>query len=357
MRDILQEKFANEYVEYSESGILYLCPRFGKCRVGIKIFQKLKPKRILIAVPDLNIKKSWNDEFKILKFEGDVVFTTFLSLHKYKKYKFDLIVIDEIHLLSEAQIDHLKEYTPRILGLTGTLASDTEYTLREQLNLEVISRYSITQAIKDGIICDYEINIVTCKLDSKKLQVFNKRTKTEKAQYEAYSFVISKLEKMGKETLFMRLARMRLIQSSIAKIETTKKLLEKFKDERVLIFCGQKKIADSLGCNSYHSSSDNDTLTEFAEGNGNHLAVVKLGNTGITYKPLSKVIINYFDSNPENLAQKINRCMAMEYGKHKSSIWIVSTDESVELKWLKKALQFFDPTKIKYYDIERNLEK
>lgn len=357
MRDILQEKFANEYIEYSESGILYLCPRFGKCRVGIKIFQKLKSKRILIAVPDLNIRKSWMDEFKTMNYEGDVVFTTFLSLHKYKKYKFDLLVVDEIHLLSEAQIDHLKDYNPRILGLTGTLATDTENTLRSELDLEVISRYSITEAIRDGIICDYEINIVTCKLDNSKLQVFNKRTRTEKTQYEAYSFVISKLEKLGKETLYMRLARMRLIQSSLAKIETTKKLLDKFKDERVLIFCGQKKIADSLGCDSYHSSSDSDALTEFAEGEGKHLAVVKLGNTGITYKPLSKVIINYFDSNPENLAQKINRCMAMEYGKKKSSIWIVSTDESVELKWLKRALQFFDPSKIKYYDIKGDLEK
>jgi hypothetical protein len=77
---------------------------------------------------------------------------------------------------------------------------------------------------------------------------------------------------------------------------------------------------------------------------------VKIGNTGVTYKPLNHVIINYFDSNAENLAQKINRCMGMEYNNpdKKAHIYIISTDEIVELNWLNKALEFFDRTKIKY---------
>jgi hypothetical protein len=151
--------------------------------------------------------------------------------------------------------------------------------------------------------------------------------------------------------MFMRLARMRLIQSSVAKTNATKALLAKHKDERVLVFCGVTKIADNLGIPSYHSkSSEKQLFEDFAEGKGNHLAVVKIGNTGVTYKPLNKVIINYFDSNAENLAQKINRCMAMEYSTpdKKAHIYIVSTTEPTELKWLQKALEFFDTNKIKY---------
>ena len=151
--------------------------------------------------------------------------------------------------------------------------------------------------------------------------------------------------------MFMRLARMRLIQSSLAKVKATRALLEKHADERVLVFCGVTKIADNLGIPSYHSkSSEKQLFEDFAEGKGNHLAVVKIGNTGVTYKPLNKVIINYFDSNAENLAQKINRCMAMEYNTpdKKAHIYIISTNELVELKWLQKALEFFDSKKIKY---------
>ena len=76
----------------------------------------------------------------------------------------------------------------------------------------------------------------------------------------------------------------------------------------------------------------------------------KLGGVTDNGKPLNKVIINYFDSNAENLAQKINRCMAMEYNNpdKKAIIYIVSSNEIIELKWLTKALEFFDKNKIKY---------
>ncbi len=53
---------------------------------------------------------------------------------------------------------------------------------------------------------------------------------------------------------------------------------------------------------------------------------------------------------PEYFAQKINRCMAMEYNTpdKKAHIYIITSREEVELKWLNKALEFFDKTKIKY---------
>jgi hypothetical protein len=42
--------------------------------------------------------------------------------------------------------------------------------------------------------------------------------------------------------------------------------------------------------------------------------------------------------------------MAMEYDNpdKKAQIYIISSDETVELKWLQKALEFFDKTKIRY---------
>jgi hypothetical protein len=159
------------------------------------------------------------------------------------------------------------------------------------------------------------------------------------------------MTRSGNDSMFMRLARMRVIQSSLAKTNATKALLAKYKNERVLVFCGTTKVADSLGIPSYHSkSSEKLMFADFAEGRGNHMAVVKIGNTGVTYKPLNRVIINYFDSNGENLAQKINRCMAFEYNTpdKKAHIYIISTNETVELKWLTKALEFFDKKKIRY---------
>ena len=258
-------------------------------------------------------------------------------------------------MLSEAQIEAAKDIFDKhdcILGLTGTLSSDTQKTLYEELDIPVVARYSIEQAVQEGVVTDYEITVVKVPLDDKKINDYKGKKKTEKKQFDSYGWVIDSLQRQGKATMFLRLARMRIIQNSIAKMEKTRELLKKHKDERVLVFCGVTKIADALGIPSYHSkTSEADVFNSFVSDEGNpHLAVVKIGNTGVTYKALNRVIINYFDSNGENLAQKINRCMAMEYNNpdKKAHIYIVSSDEDVEAKWLSKALEFFDKTKIKY---------
>ena len=355
IRDKRQKEFADVWMNHGKFGILNLCPRFGKIYTSINILEDLKPESILIAYPDNKIKDSWQSDFEDRGYDdSNVTYTTHLSLKKFADKKFDLIIIDEIHLLSEAQIEVCKDLldiNEHVLGLTGTLSSWTERTLEEQLDLHVIATYPIEKAIEEGVIVDYEIHVIRVPLDNTIMQDYKGKKKTEKKQFEALTWVINKLQNSGSDTMFMRLARMRLIQSSLAKVKATRALLEKHADERVLVFCGVTKIADNLGIPSYHSkSSEKQLFEDFAEGKGNHLAVVKIGNTGVTYKPLNKVIINYFDSNAENLAQKINRCMAMEYSTpdKKAHIYIVSTNEPTELKWLSKALEFFDKNKIKY---------
>jgi superfamily II DNA or RNA helicase len=354
LRDNRQQEFANIFLEHGKFGILNLCPRFGKIYTTINILEKLdKDINILIAYPDLKIKASWEEDFHARKYKNsNITYTTHLSIKKHTEGVYDLVILDEIHLLSEAQIEAVKELKCiNVLGLTGTLSSYTEKTLREELGLNVLAEYPIEQAIEEGVIVDYEITVVTTPLDDVIKYNYKGKWKTEKKQFDAYGWVIDKMDREGRVTMFLRLARMRIIQNSVAKLALTKRLLNKHKDERVLVFCGVTAIADSLGIPVYHSKAgDKEVFEDFANGEGNHLAVVKIGNTGVTYKPLNRVIINYFDSNGENLAQKINRCMAMEYNTpdKKAHIYIVCSTEDVEKKWLNKALEFFDKNKIKY---------
>lgn len=367
LRDQRQEEFADAFVNrptrdhrgYSleHGAILYLCPRFGKCRVAIKVLQKLKCKKnILISYPEVSIKTAWQEEMELMGFEdSSVTYTTHRSLEKHTKEKWEIVIIDEIHTLSEAQIDTVQSLrAEEILGLTGTMSEWTQRTLGKRLGLNVVAYYPIQKAVEEGVVSDYEIRIKKVPLENKTLQEYSKGRKTEKKQFDAVSWVIEKLEKEKRDTKFLRMARMRIIQNSLSKMAATRQLLEEFKDERVLVFCGVIKVLEQLGCPVYHSGStsvrDKQSFETFTKGQGNHLAVVKIGGMGRTYRPLSKVIINYFDSNPENLAQKINRCMAMEYSNpdKKAIIYMVTSDEEVELNWLTKALAFFDPNKIKF---------
>ena len=356
LRDQRQKEFADVWLNHGKFGILNLCPRFGKIYTTINALEQLPANiNILIAYPDLKIKESWEADFETRGYKNpNITYTTHLSLKKYVNESYDVIILDEIHLLSEAQIEACKELTEDnhcILGLTGTLSKWTETTLLEELSLSVIADYPIEQAIEEGVIVDYEITVVKVPLDNFTKIDYKGKLKTEKQQFDAYGYVINKMQYGGGDTMFLRLARMRIVQNSLAKMNKTKELLRKNENDRILVFCGLTKIADNLGIPSYHSkSSEKDLFQDFADGKGNHLAVVKIGNTGVTYKPLNKVIINYFDSNAENLAQKINRCMAMEYNTpdKKAHIYIISSNEEVELKWLNKALEFFDKSKIKF---------
>ena len=355
IRDKRQLEFADKWIEKGKFGILNLCPRMGKTRVAIQIFSKLQPSSILIAYPNHTVKQSWDDEFDKMGYSSvGITFTTHLSLKKHTGKSFDIVVLDEIHLLSEAQIkvcEELFTQNTHVLGLTGTLSSWTERILREDLGLNVVGRYPIEKAIEEGVVTDYEIEVVTTSLDKTTPRRFGKKLKTEKKAFDDLGWVIDRQEIEGKSTVFLRLARMRIIQHSVAKFNKTRETIQLYEKERVVVFCGLTEIADKLGIPSYHSkSSEKDVFNRFANGEGNHLAVVKLGNTGVTYKPLNRVIINYTDSNPENLTQKINRAMSMEYDnpEKKACITIISTNEEVELKWIRKALSFFSKEKIKY---------
>ena len=353
VRNQRQQEFAQVWLD-KKWGILNLCPRFGKIYTTINILEKMNCDiPILIAYPDVKIKDSWEQDFKARGYNNsNITYTTHLSLHKYVDNLFGIVIIDEIHLLSDAQLDACNElliYNQQVLGLTGTLSTSTESELDMRLNLPVLAYYPIEQAIQEGVIVDYQITIIKVPLDNKIVQTVKGKARTEKKHYDACSWVIDQLSSQGKDTMMLRLKRMRIVQGSIAKLNITKAILNKYSHERILVFCGTTNAADSLGIPSHHSKSpDKEGFKKFTEGEGNHMAVVKIGNTGVTYKPLNKVILNYFDSNAENLAQKVNRCMAMEYNNpdKKAQIYIISTNEEVEEKWLNKSLEFFDKDKI-----------
>ena len=207
IRDQRQAEFADVWLK-EKFGILNLCPRFGKIFTTINILKKLdKHATILIAYPDVKIKESWEHDFVARKYKNpNITYTTHLSLHKYKDKLFDLVIIDEIHLLSDAQLDAAEELlleNMHVLGLTGTLARDTELELLERLELPVIAEYPIEQAINEGVIVDYQITVKYVPLDNKIKINYKDKLKTEKQQFDAYGWVINKVQAQGKDTMFL----------------------------------------------------------------------------------------------------------------------------------------------------------
>ena len=102
IRDLRQKEFANKWLKSDRCGIIYACPRFGKIYTAINILEQLSVDgELLIAYPDVKTKKSWETDFEKRGYSNpNITYTTHLSLKKHKDKIFDLIIIDEIHLLS-----------------------------------------------------------------------------------------------------------------------------------------------------------------------------------------------------------------------------------------------------------------
>jgi superfamily II DNA or RNA helicase len=231
IRDKRQQEFADIWLK-EKHGILNLCPRFGKIFTTINALEKMPDGiTILIAYPDVKIKDSWQTDFEKRRYYNpNITYTTHLSLKKYVDYEFDVIIIDEIHLLSDAQLDAaeiLLRYNECVLGLTGTLSVATEREIEERLDLHVIAHYPIELAIQEGVIVDYEINVIKVPLDNTVMVKYKTKTRTEKQQFDSYAWVIDQLERQNRNTMFLRLARMRIIQNSLSKLNATKALLKK----------------------------------------------------------------------------------------------------------------------------------
>ena len=353
-KDELQQAAIDVYFKRQINGIFYLAPRVGKTRIALKIAEKLGAKKILVLAPRTEIKNSWIEEIQKLELNIEIEFVTFVSMEKFPDWKGDFVVVDEVHELSKRQIKALNLIlnNNKAILLTGSMTYKTSEELLTELGTPVLCKYSIEDAIQDGIICDYEIYVHEVDLDNIKSIYTSKAGKgiTEKVKFEQLLYVKDKMKEKGQDSFFMDVKLIQILQNSYAKIRKTRELINIYKDERILVFCGATEVADDLNIPSYHSKNkESKRLEDFCNGKGMHLATVKLVQSGITIKPINRGIINYTNGNPESTTQKICRMLTIEYDnpEKKAQIHIVCSTEPFEKERLKTALSFFDKSKIK----------
>jgi superfamily II DNA or RNA helicase len=353
----LQEEAIEKTIAFFSSnnkGYLDLSMRFGKTRCVTEFLKRTKKTNILIAYPDNKLKDVWLSEFLKWDYEfynAGIYLTNFSSLFKYENEKFNLIIIDEFHSLSENEADIAREIMSKsknTLMLSGTVSPETR---AKWLDFKEIAKYTTLDGISDGILADYQITVHVVNLDNK-IKTPNKKGKlvTEKQKYDAFTWVINKNRQEGRDTMHLALARNRLSLSSLGKMNYVKLLLNnQLKDKRVVVFTGLAQVADDLGIPSYHSKSkSDDNFHAFQAGKINHLALAAMGKVGVTYPDLDSVILLNFTYNKEETAQILNRAIKLDYHGKVADLHVITLNEEAELKKIKESLSMLDKTKIKY---------
>jgi superfamily II DNA or RNA helicase len=355
-RKKLQSDATLAILDNSFTGIICIAPRVGKSKIICDAIKPMKTKKFLITAPYNTILESWKKEFEKWRMNPkNITLINQRSLSKEDLSKYDVIICDEVHTLSDAQMLLLKDFKGRLLGASGSISKETEKTLKLELGLQKIFEFTIEQAIEMGIVADYEIILVPVTLDAtnKYIEAGSKDAKfltTEYANYQYHTTQFEKFKKMAwnnKKFEFVKMAeasrRAELIYKSRTKIERVKKLIKD--QERCLIFTARTEVADEFAT-GYHSKANPNILTQFMDGELNKLAVCEMTNMGVTFPNLKTGIFHQMRSGEESAIQKVMRMCNVEEDE-KATLYIVYYANTVDEEWTKKALIGLNPDKIK----------
>lgn len=360
-RTEIQKSLTNSVISNNFKGLFIAAPRVGKSKPILEALKTLSEEtRILISVPFDSILNSWNEE--IVKWDypyKNIKIINQRSLSKIKVNEYDILCIDEVHTLSPAQIQIITSLRIKYFAITGSLSDETYKELKKFLNLTIRFNYTLEEAIKDKIISDYKINIITCNLDDTDKYIIGgtKKSSFLTTELKHYQYLTKQFERFRilawSDSKFnnvkMNFARLRsqLLYTCKTKINVAKKIIDNKK--RVLVFTTLTETADKLCTHSYHSKSVGNELDLFSSKKIDKLAVVSMVSMGITLPDLKDAVCHQLQSSEELAIQKLLRTMNFDLGKD-AEINIVVANNTVDEQWSKKGLLGFDESKINYID-------
>lgn len=328
----------------------------GKSKAAIDIAMSLNNPSILLVVPTEKLRdKNWPDEFK--KWGADklnVRSECYASIAKIKNQTYDLVIFDEAHRLTPANSVFFDNNTfTHAIGLTATVPKDTDKKAIINKHIPICFRYSLEQAVKDGVVSPYTLNIVYYNLDeTEKYIEAKKKMFTERGRYNFLTSTIDYLLRTrGASNKWINLARARLLYSNKSKLKAAKVILNTVidNDDRTVIFAGSIADTKLLCKNTFHSKSDDKDFDKFVNKKINRLATVDKLNEGHNLNEIDSALILKINSNPLNFIQRIGR--AVRYREdHVGKIWVVVATDTVEERWLNNCLNSLGENKInKYY--------
>ena len=173
-RSEIQKKVLDS-IPSNTSGQLWLSPRLGKSKLMIDYIMREKPKTVLWVTPSRKLankdipeefNKWFKDDVELPLFKAE----TWSSLNKLEG-EYDLIILDELHKITEANSENIKSGSLKgkiIIGMTGTPTRDKKkLEVINQFSLPLLYHININKAVELGLLADYTINVVSQKYDYK----------------------------------------------------------------------------------------------------------------------------------------------------------------------------------------------
>lgn len=341
-------------------GIVLASVRSGKTRILLNSIREMSNNdlsiNILIGYPNIDIKNSWISECKILNYYPNIEYSTFKSLKKIEHKIYDYVIMDEAHSIPPDNIlpivSKIVKNNNKVVLASGTYSENTLLNLKIATDLEQIVNYSTDDAINDGIVNNFKVEVHLFNLDNSKSVQFGGLKKWYSTDYKECQRMSKKVDNsFGQEKMVAALFRMKMINSCQSLIRNVQQWIKDNPDKRFILFTGDEKVGMNYNIPMFNSKSkNNDVLKDFQEYRSNSLCLIKKGGTGVTYEGLDTILITDINSNSETLEQRCGRSLLFEEGKE-SIVHIFCSTEEFQMRWLESSLKSINPNRITYKNI------
>ena len=154
------------------------------------------------------------------------------------------------------------------------------------------------------------------------------------------------------------MGRARFLYNSKTKLDASIKIMNKYKNERLISFSKSIEVAEQLSKCTFHSKLKKDkkkeNYTAFNEKKCKHISTVEAANTSLNFIDLEVAFVTQLDSNPGNLLQRMGRVLRFQVGKT-AKIVILCMKNTRDEDWVLECIQSLDSSKINHFKLEEYL--
>jgi len=332
----------------------------GKTLICLNYIDSLdKPDyKVLVVAPKISIFRSWKDEMNkhnLSHLINNIQFTTYISLPKKDLKLYDLVILDECHNLLNKHDSVLSTFTGGIIGVTGTPPKNISSEKGTMVNkyCPILFTYVTDNAVTDGILNDYVIYIHMIEL-SEDNNIYKAHYKNKGGYYTSelkdYNYWCNRIDSAtaSRDIQMKRIMRMKAMMNYESKEKYAKELFEYITD-KVILFANTKEQAKKLCNHSYYSGNklSEENLDLFKKGVIKKLSCVLQLSEGISIPDLKQGIIMHAYGNERKSSQRLGRMLRLKPDE-KGIIHILCYKDTVDETWVKKAIEDYDPNKIKW---------
>lgn len=358
----------------------------GKTIMAIKSIEKIREENpnynILIIVPKIIILETlWLRELNKYGFTinqvgvfygyahefSKITLTTTKSVKKLPLEAFDVLIVDECHhMLTPSLMKVLQHKFQYMLGLSASVYNEeSKHWAMLKLFDYNIYKYGTKEAIRDGLINTFYFTDIAVKIDEPEIRdKYNDLQKNIKSLlarmggFERYlKLVASDPNKLALQKLFND--RNELILNYKKKLIVAADIIEKHKNEKILVFNQYNKVSTKLtwqlidkGIKSHiidsHVSMENrmNIIKDYERGKFNVLLTSKVFDEGYSLNSIQVIIILSGSSTQRQMIQRIGRVLRKK--DTPSNIYQIYVAETFEENSVEKRSEDFREIALEY---------